>query len=1032
MNFFSFFLGAFGSVLLFLAGCGGGTSSSSGGGTTTSLTISGVASSGKPLVNGTVTCKDFNGNFASTSLDSLGAYSINVTTMTAPFRIRANGFSGGIAQELYSVALEPGVANVNPLSHIALAESFGSNNPKNAFDSAGIGNITTATVQAAVNSMRTNLLNSFTAQGFSGANIDPITTAMAANGQGLDRVFDFIDFKINTTSGAVTVKNRADGLSIATVTRGNLADLANSGTVLTTRVIDLANKTALEITALIPTLPLGFASEISILNPQNSSSSTVQSLSISPSRLSKALYAVLQVDALPPDSDYFEDEAMVYVEDRSTDSFDTINEILCSIEQSRYEEMLNQGPYIAQIDITQCESDADSAENAVQDSQNQSSGSGQPEYEFWTQDSSRVDNDSDHIIKTWVHLDSEGEEDPAALIRVLTVITESSSEANPYGIFELNFKAHPLDSQGLEDTSTTVFTGFLKTERNSADQVILSFTMEGSFVHPQGSVQFNQQAALNRDPDGEDGSGRMAGHSTANNQHGTFADTFDFSVAFSESHFLRSGADGERCFSRDQFSETAWRYGLYDELGSRVSRNSGFPILYDDGSSTHNGWIGYWGFWFPGEVQVPHGATVSSLSEDGQSSTTYSIFKAPGKMIRHTKEILSLGEITNVPLSFYEPQSGAEFQVVWNGTNFAKTAQLIQDQNTREHTWNALSPAQAIVPGPNDFAFAFWSQSLGGNGFVQLKGEGTFGPVDLTIDNSSPLVFHREDVVYPDDSTVPASLACFQQCPDSSQLNTSSQDPFHPNVDFLEKTTAQLAAGTDYILYGFNSPTLTLSEGGNPISVTTSTEAFRFGSRSGPLIDPADLSYLSCTFGPAGFTVERTCGWRIWTDVPVFYTWETGINEWNQFSGLQDPSDDSFLTFEAPLRLHYSHSRENSTTTAFILDYNGFGNLHGIPGKCVDQDSGEDAQCSQNTRWIPEFTIPDGTTVSTQTNAGSQDYLLKAQEKEQRMAQVTSTNCSSLQTSPFTLPTLEDWQDPSIGAEPTVTSPAKVIGGILQ
>jgi hypothetical protein len=974
---------------------GGGTSSTPAAPaapSATVLTIAGVASAGKPITNGTVTLKDVNNVLGSASLGSQGAYSIDVTTMTAPFRLKVVGFSGGTPQELYSVAVAPNMtANINPLSHIALAEAAGLDDPKTAFDSLGIGAITTARVQTAVADLKTNLLGSFQSQGFAGADIDPITGAFTADGTGLDRVFDFIDFKLNITSGSITVKNRKDNMQIASFIRGDvfqgpLKGLSAPGTVKVTRVIDLSSISESDIASLIPTIPLSVAKEVSVVNAKTSTSAAVQSLSIAASKLRRALFAVIQVDTLPPDSDYFEDETHIYVEERSMESFEIVNEILCSIEQSRYDEMVNKGPYTAQIDVSLCESDGDSAGNAAEESQNQSSGSGQPEFELWTQDSVRADNGSTHSIKTWIH--QEGDDfEPSSIIRAHTEITEGVSDSNPYGIFTLNFKAHPLNSQGAEDTSTTTFKGFLKSEKNAQGKVVLNFALDGGFNPQGGSVSFTQRAVLDKNPDGEDGSGRLSGSTFGSSGGQSFSEGFDFSVAFDESHFLRVAtgqtAGETSCFSRNSFNETAWRYGVYNDTGSRVTRNSGFSIAYDDGSNVHEGWIGFWGFWFPENVNVPDGALVQRRSQEASEATSYTVFKAPGKLIRHSREVLTLGQIINIPLQYHESSGqgqGTEFQVVWNGTNFVKTDQLIQNQNDGQQIWTALTPPTTIVFDPNEFAFGFWSRALGGNGFVQLQREGIVGLEAITaIDNDTQVIFHQEETVYPGDATVPTTLACFDQCPDGSNLMGSS--PFHASQNYHPKSTSSLVVGTDYYQYSLDRDSLTLTAGATSITITTSSNEFRFGLRSGPMMDPVDFSEISCQFGPMGAMVNHTCAYKLWNDVDTFYTWETGVNEWNQFSGLKDPSDQSFLRFEEPLRLKYSHQRSDQTTAAFMLDYSGFGDLHGIPGKCINPDTGVDADCGPNSRWIPEFTIPDDSALTAQTSAGSVDYISKLLRK---------------------------------------------------
>ncbi|MBI2399975.1 MAG: hypothetical protein HYV23_02795 [Deltaproteobacteria bacterium] len=122
---------------------------------------------------------------------------------------------------------------------------------------------------------------------------------------------------------------------------------------------------------------LEIASQVSVVD--TSSDSEVRALNIG----TKALKAI-NTSSLPSNSDYNKDTTQVYVEERSAGAFDIVNEILCSLEQSKYGDMLNGGDYKAQIDQAQCSSGKDDASEAGQSSQNQSSGSSQPDYEFWT------------------------------------------------------------------------------------------------------------------------------------------------------------------------------------------------------------------------------------------------------------------------------------------------------------------------------------------------------------------------------------------------------------------------------------------------------------------------------------------------------------------------------------------------------------------------------------------------------------------------------------------------------------------------
>ena len=114
------------------------------------------------------------------------------------------------------------------------------------------------------------------------------------------------------------------------------------------------------------------------------------------------------------------------------------------IGQTKYDAMVNKGNYKAQIDKTLCSSDNDDPSSAGEGSQNQSSGSTMPDYEMWTVNSSRTDDSSPQTVKVWIHESGKdmGNEPPKAIF-AKAVITEGTSDTNPYGLFTLNFKMSP-------------------------------------------------------------------------------------------------------------------------------------------------------------------------------------------------------------------------------------------------------------------------------------------------------------------------------------------------------------------------------------------------------------------------------------------------------------------------------------------------------------------------------------------------------------------------------------------------------------
>ncbi len=135
--------------------------------------------------------------------------------------------------------------------------------------------------------------------------------------------------------------------------------------------------------------PLIVTDKVSVVTPQTQSSVSGKPQLAGKQSIAPLLFGAVLSD-LTASSDYVNDKVSVYVNERSLESFRSVNEILCMIRQSRYDLMLNKGPYRAQVDKNLCSSNRDSASSAGQSSTDQSSGSTMPQYETWTVDSYRT------------------------------------------------------------------------------------------------------------------------------------------------------------------------------------------------------------------------------------------------------------------------------------------------------------------------------------------------------------------------------------------------------------------------------------------------------------------------------------------------------------------------------------------------------------------------------------------------------------------------------------------------------------------
>jgi hypothetical protein len=506
---------------------------------------------------------------------------------------------------------------------------------------------------------------------------------------------------------------------------------------------------------------------------------------------------------------------------------------------------------------------------------------------------------------------------------------------------------------------------------------------------------------------------------------------FLFDIAYNDGYFLRSMPSSTYppvCLNRNEFDMSAWSYGLYDaDTGARVIRNSGFPIKV----GTAYGNVGYWGLWLPNGVTVNNGDTIYKHDYQTNTDTPYTVFKAAGKLKKHTRNNFTLGQVRNIPLDFWD--NGTNYRVVWDGTDFNKVAQM-PSNCTDNCTWTDITTVPTPTINFSQLTWSelnFWSQALGGQVRVPLTGctyntglTSCPAPTD-----GSPVVFYQEDIVYPTD-TVPSTLVCFENCPQSTSVSGINPATMQYHLTWDMATGQSIS-----VPYTFNTSNMILMDGSYPMIMSTTSSTNQWGIGTGALVDPSTpglATLLACDWNPS-----QICGYKAWSALNVFYTWETGPNNWNQFTAIKDGGG-NFVKFDPPLQVEYVHSQPSTTAydnkydgTKFFLEYSGFGQLHGIPATCVNMDTGQPVSCSEGgngvpVRWVPEFFIPEGTSAGQ-----SGEYIVKPLQMEQRMRESVG-GCAGLTTVTYTLPTMSEWIDPAIGAEPTVTSAPAVIGGVVQ
>lgn len=739
-----------------------------------------------------------------------------------------------------------------------------------------------------------------------------------------------------------------------------------------------------------------------------------------PFALSLLAATAAQADPLPlPTSGaYVTDAQNTWVQDRVGDRIGTVNMIMCIISSLRGDAMVNQGPYVALVDQNKCAGRGDSSKSTS----TSAGASNAANYMTGVVQSTQLTSADPLVIKAWLHEDNEdGKTD------ILAYITASAgkSSANPNGVFSMHFCGMPVGGPGTCDfkgalTASGANLNFYQDENGNGTSVTRLTLQGGSGVNGSGLIETVENST-----------------------------TSDFSFAYDTNNFRRSDGTVDACFSRDTDDAvySTWRYGTYEDSGARLEvQNPGFPVKYVRNGETFYGFWNFWGLSLPESAMAHVGVDGTLTRRSGSSDVTLNVSRQPGKLWKLTRQDALLGSFKNVSMMFWTPTtigsltSGNSYEVQWNGTNLVAIGQQVC--NGGQCSPQAITP---VVLQASDFrnsniqSLQIFFPSGGSNGALQV-------PTSNNFDASSVLSYRTREIVAPGASGAPASLTCVNLCPKSGSVLTAAfpanPSQMTPQPDpFLAQSWSPVLTGSAET-YTFSAGMLSGSNGTVDASGISKEDlrGYQWGLSSGTMLDSADLSVAQCdangAANPAGAYV---CPGLV-DQASVIYQWETGPNQWNQYFGANGVTIDppKSLTFTATSNNIRAENLSKYVGNQMQLQFSGFGELQGIPGKCVNPDTNESVDCGQNTRWVPGFDIKDGSTVSD----GSSAYFVKYLERELRLGQLTGaaeTTCKGTLALPnpssLTLPGSSLYVDPRplVGTEPAPSSTkASVIDGIVQ
>ena len=185
-----------------LAGCGGGGADNAPTAEPLTVTLTGVAATGAAIANADVKAVNANGASAIVKTAADGSFSIKIGD-AAPFVLSVTDASG---KAWYSYARQAGVANVNPLTTLAMLDANGS---KPLADLAAAWANTSARpseaqVLAGAAKVNANLQSVMQAKGLDAKSVNIFNVAFKADHTGLDAVLDAMRVNIACTATGCT------------------------------------------------------------------------------------------------------------------------------------------------------------------------------------------------------------------------------------------------------------------------------------------------------------------------------------------------------------------------------------------------------------------------------------------------------------------------------------------------------------------------------------------------------------------------------------------------------------------------------------------------------------------------------------------------------------------------------------------------------------------------------------------------------------------------------------------------------------
>jgi len=720
--------------------------------------------------------------------------------------------------------------------------------------------------------------------------------------------------------------------------------------------------------------------------------------------------SILNAGAAPSAGAYISDPQSEYTADQATEELKQPSNILCFISNTRPDAMVNQGTYVALVDGDKCDNEGQSSSS----NSTNTATKGTTSYTPMSLTVTRASSTAPQIIKG--HVDLLEDEGAFSLpIYVHMTQSEAGSAAAPNGVLTFNYAAALTSSITINGSSLPAG----------------SMVVRGRIVTSASGIEYAEKGGIGS---GQTNDVRLYVNGNQTNGSGAIqadyngtSDDSSFIFGYNATHFCRSGTEydssgnqinvAEKCFkrSKEDAIKSVWRYGVYNPDGSRFDLDSpGFSVKDASGDW---GYASYWGIWF--RNPPANNATITHA----KNGNTYTVQRGGGRLMKISRVSKTLDEIKNNKINFYNSRAGTglsantNYEAYWDA--IAQNFKVVGSQScgstgcfssvmNPEVAVTALQVATNNSPDgnpANSWGLWGWSQSLGSLSIPSST---------LNAVSPGPLAngirFMKESVVKPGDTTVPTSLKCVQDCPVVSRIIDFVSNPSNdPSVTspFHADTVNQWGGIATPIAYTWVPDTYQLKDASNTevssalfanITPTNKSQLentnFNWGLRSGALVDASGTNFTSggamdCDGNGVG---TNYCDNKA-NGLDEYYRFETGLQDWNTAVFLKNPSG-SIVSFSAPVEASFVVPNESGygqyAGASMNLQFQGFGDLHGIPGRCVNPYTNLEASCDSDTKWFPAFSIADGTAI---TIDGATKYV-KWLDRELRFAPAAGTAAS--------------------------------------